>query len=741
MVDELREVEIELKRLREDASHQETVARQLKKENTLLKGRNDYLVNKLKEASYVYGEAGKRLLYFINNQVNPVIERLNKLEGSARKLVSEDNTLAGSVLSLQKSLNESSEKLNARITTLSQDLDAREEKLGRVIKGSVRKSERGDMGMAERLDALTVEFDKKQAALSTSLLRKSAAGMSAMDKKVAGSVNMLRERNLLLGKDIEALSRFEADISGLDGRLQKTIANQSQAKIDMEKLSQSVRNAMSNTQAAIDGDMKKLAAGLDRKLSSSSSELKGMDEKNLAKIRLQLNESNASLNKMIEAGKADILSFERSLKRRMHKVESDLMNELGTSIHDFEERLQLLERGISANSKNHKDFEHAILNKVSGLETGLAGLSGDVRNLTKMKSHLAGLVKHADAIGERIDRTEAGMADNMEAFKDRFERNRIVMKNELEKIDKKIDDRVRTASSELAGQNSDMAAKMREGFSSDMNSVMGKVDLLSKDVARLKSIPAEMKGLADGIVKGQQADAALQAKLGSMSQGISDKSERDDMELMKQLDLLKSEIKNGMEAAESRITSDNVKAFSAARHSLKQDVHALREENAALKAEVKGLHAIAGAVDELQKRWMAVDKKVEDSSNAIEKVSAGMSAKLENDALRVSKEMAGTAARLKADLRGMLAGEKESFGRQSASLDTKFQGLESAVDGVGKKLADMAGGLESSSQFSMANRKQLDQLDRGLKNVLKEIVSWKKEYKMELGRLLKEIEG
>ena len=153
MVDELREVEIELKRLREDASHQQAVARELKKENTLVKSRNDYLVNKLKEASYVYGEAGKRLLYFINNQVNPVIERLNKLEGSARKLVSEDNTLAGSVLSLQKSLNESSEKLNARITTLSQDLDAREEKLGRVIKGSVRKSERGDMGMAERLDA------------------------------------------------------------------------------------------------------------------------------------------------------------------------------------------------------------------------------------------------------------------------------------------------------------------------------------------------------------------------------------------------------------------------------------------------------------------------------------------------------------------------------------------------------------------------------------------------------------
>ena len=52
-MDEIREVEIELKRLREDAAHQKKVAGELKKENALLKSRNEYLVNKLKEASYV----------------------------------------------------------------------------------------------------------------------------------------------------------------------------------------------------------------------------------------------------------------------------------------------------------------------------------------------------------------------------------------------------------------------------------------------------------------------------------------------------------------------------------------------------------------------------------------------------------------------------------------------------------------------------------------------------------------
>ena len=79
MPDEIRDLEATLKKLREEADHQKSAAEELKKENTLIKNKNEYLVNKLKEASYVYGEAGKRLLYFINNQVNPVTERLNKL--------------------------------------------------------------------------------------------------------------------------------------------------------------------------------------------------------------------------------------------------------------------------------------------------------------------------------------------------------------------------------------------------------------------------------------------------------------------------------------------------------------------------------------------------------------------------------------------------------------------------------------------------------------------------------------
>jgi chromosome segregation ATPase len=734
MVDEIREVEIELKRLREDAEHQRTVAGGLKKENVLLKSRNEYLVNKLKEASYVYGEAGKRLLYFINNQVNPIVERLNRLESGAKKLRSEDKVLGESVISFEKSNNESLGKLNARIESLLEDLNAREVKLARAVKGSATKAEKGDAAISELLNNASADFDKKLESLKISMQRKSSAGMSALDKAINGKINMLRERDLLMGKDIEALRRFEEDIKGLEGRLQQNISNLSQTKLDMEKLEQRARNTMSKTKREIEDGMKKLSADTDNKVLSFSSELRQTDEKNLGDLKLRLEQNQADLKKQLEAHTVSISSFEKGMERKLQQAGSSLKSELASARKDTGDRLEMLGKDVDANAKNQKDFEQAILNKVSSLDSGLASMSGDVGDLKNLRAGLADLVKKTEGIEQRFASTEAGVTENVEAFKNRFEKNRIVIKNELDKIDKKIDERVKLLSSELGKQNSDVLAKMREEFFADTNSIRSNTDLLAKDIARLKSISSDMKTLAGGIKRGEEASAALQARIDSMSQQITDKSEKDDLRLKQQLDVLKSEIKNGLEAAESRISRENVRAFSDARQSLKKDIHALREENAALKAEVKGLHSLAGVVDGLQNGLMSMEKKVEDFSHTIDKVSASTSAKLENEALKVSKDMAGTAARLKSDLRDLVAAEKESFARQSAELDARYENIS-------KELTGLASRSVGNHQTSSANKKKLGDLEKQVKKLLSEIVGMKKEYRLEMGKLLKEIEG
>ncbi len=740
-MDEISEVEVELKRLRDDAHEQKTAAQTLKKENTLLKSRNDYLLNKLKEASYVYGEAGKRLLYFINNQVNPVVERLNKLEGGSRKLSSEDKLLGESVLSIKKSLNEALEKLDSRISSLAEDLNARETKLSSAIKGSITRMAKGDAAIEERLAGAQAETEKRLETMKAALDRKTAARVSSLDKDLNTKINMLRERNLIIGKDIEAIMKFEEDIGGLDGRLSETIGNLSQTKLDMEKLEGRVKGSMARKETEINEAMKRIAADVDKKVLSFSSDLRRIDEKNLGETRLKLEEMQASIGKQLEGADSARLSFERKLDSKVRSAASGIKSELGSGMKSVDDRLRMLEKGIDSNAKVQKDSEKAILNKISSLDSGLAAASGEIAGLRELRGKLGELVKQAGAMRERMQTTEAGVNEDIGAFKDKFERNRIIIKNELEKIDKKIDERVKLISSELGKENAAIISKLKEDNLAGLNTVRSRTDMLSKDVARLKSLSPDLKAMAQGLRRADEADAALQSRMEAISQQFMDKSEKDDMQLKKQLDVMKAEIKSRVDAAEARMTEESVRAFSTARHNLKQDVHALREENAALKAEVKGLHSLTAMVTGMAKSVNDMEKRMEMFGSSMDKLAASTSSTLENAALKASKDMAGTAAKLKSDLKDMIASEKVAFGRQAAGLDSRHASLAKSVDIVGRGLQELGGHAGRNTQLSAANRKRLDLLDKRLQKVLGEIVSWKKEYKIELDRLLKEIEG
>ncbi len=146
-MDEIREVEAELRRLREDAVHYKTEADRLNKDHKTLESRNEYLVNKLKEASYVYGEAGKRLLYFINNQVNPITKRLNDLEASAKGFGTQDKALGESILAIEKTVKDDLTRADKRLTALNENIAAMQEGLNRAIKSAVRKGEADDAAL------------------------------------------------------------------------------------------------------------------------------------------------------------------------------------------------------------------------------------------------------------------------------------------------------------------------------------------------------------------------------------------------------------------------------------------------------------------------------------------------------------------------------------------------------------------------------------------------------------------
>ena len=666
-MDEIREVEIELKKLREDADRQKTTAVDLKKENTVLKSRNEYLVNKLKEASYVYGEAGKRLLYFINHQINPVTERLNILEADVKKMGTKDNTLGDSVLSLEKSLHDTS-------TTLQ-----------------------------KKLEMLTEGFATFQERVDDAIQKKTTARISVFERKVDAKLNTLRERDLLLSKDVEALKKFEADIEGLDGRLQETAAGLAQSKIDMGKLEQSAKAVMAATRASVGQEMQALSEQNERKMLQLSSGLKQADEKNLGALRLEARANQDALAKQMESFRRSSLKFEKTLGSKIRAGEVKLKADTQGALAGLGKRLQLLESDAAAASKDRKDIERLLSEKMSVLDSRISAASAELREQKKMKTQLSGLVKHADMIADRIDKTEKSLMDNVETFKNRFEKNKIIIQNELDKIDTKIGHSVKQAVTDIQKQNTAGVSKMREQFLADVR-------------------------------RTEEGLGLLGAKVRNMSEKMDERSQKMDMIVKKELEMINAGVKKTLEAASAQMGKENVSLFSTARHELRKDVQKLREENVTLKSEVKHLLALANVVNDLQKNVVVMGRKVDGFGVTVDKTTAEARARLDNEALKAGKEMAGMSARMKADLKDTIAAEKESFARQSAELNARFESLA-------KGLSDTAAGTDASSKLSASNSRQLAEIDKRMRSLLKEVVVLKKQYKIEMGKLLKEIEG
>jgi len=115
-------------------------------------------------------------------------------------------------------------------------------------------------------------------------------------------------------------------------------------------------------------------------------------------------------------------------------------------------------------------------------------------------------------------------------------------------------------------------------------------------------------------------------------------------------------------------------------------------------------------------------------------MSATVSSDIEKEALKARNEMTASSLKLKADLKAILATEKERFAAQAA-------GLDAAQAAVAKTAGDAAKASEASSQAALANGKAIAELERKMTKLLNETVGLKKQYKIEMGKLIKELEG
>ena len=260
-----------------------------------------------------------------------------------------------------------------------------------------------------------------------------------------------------------------------------------------------------------------------------------------------------------------------------------------------------------------------------------------------------------------------------------------------------------------------------------------KIGLMERDIKNILGVSANLEQVAAETEKRKQEIAALDAKIDAINAAVQSKSEKDDMKLRNAMEAMEKDIQGRLEKAESSILSENVRSFNDVRKNLKNDIHTLREENAVLKTEIKNLQKLGAVVTDLQQEIAGMKARMASSMNEMDKLSAKVRSNIEKEALKVSKDMAGISTGLKSELKDVIAAERERFAAKEAELDAKLSELSGTV-------SEISSASSSTSVKSESNARKLSMLEKKLTRLMNEIVGLKKEYKTEMGKLLKDLE-
>jgi hypothetical protein len=556
----------------------------------------------------------------------------------------------------------------------------------------------------------TMEEEKRLQAFGALLEKRQATRAASFERGMSLKINTLKERNLLISKDMEKITGLRKDVDLTDGKLQALVTHITQMRIDMEKASQ---RAEADAQGAKDAMAKhagETLSHMEKSLVSFSAQLREESNKGIAAAMLAVEKARHDSETATAEAHARLQAMEGVIQGRLAKTDATLKKDFRLLSGDLEKRMKMLSAGIAKNEVVEREFEKA------------AGAKFD---------SVAGRIA---AIDDRIGKSEDRVLDDMEFFKQTIKGAEANLKAHVERLDKAIDHKVTKAVTTLDRQSVQARTKMSEELTSGIAEADRKIGLLAKDVGTMRSGLSVIQNIHAELVRRKEENAALQARVSAIAKEISGKSEKDDMRISKQVEVMETKIKGAIESAESRMVRENVRSFAAARHSLRKDIQMLREENASLKAEVRNLKAMGALVTGIQQRMAAIDRKFDSSVSEVEKLSSSVASGIENQALRASKEISGFSAGIRAELRETLSKEKERFAGQSASVEARYAAVARKLEAT-ERQAVLAG---ASGQ---ANGKAIAAVNADMKRLTADIALLRKRYAAEMAKLLKEIEG
>ncbi|MCK5022908.1 MAG: hypothetical protein KAS04_01910, partial [Candidatus Aenigmarchaeota archaeon] len=441
---ELTELAKAMRKLKRDSVENSRLITELEKEKRYLDERNKYLIEKLKQAGVIYEEAGKKVMYFVNENITPLREKFNEFDERLKEVKAYDksiNSALTGIAEFQKIMGafktemlkteEKQALMNASMKDLGKRLAENSKRISTVQNiGSEELAEKVEE-IKERFgeDVKTVEdeFNVFKMGVGNTIedFRKDFVHEATILRKEMENVDQKKAKELY-----ESMQRTADDMTKTKKEFYRYVnsINKDLERLDSKK-SKELDKSMEMLATNLDARFKDFSNGVGKRVRSS--------EKELVDFKIELERSMTELRdntkEFVDAKTKEIDDVTEELRTKTAQGMDSVMKEWNDNLNTVKREM--------LDTKNEMEKLIAIVNRKVELGEERRN-SGMEKTLVEMQETVSGnITELSKDVGNRIgtiqfnfEKTKSDLSKTVNSFRKTMEKTEGKKRQEIDKI-------------------------------------------------------------------------------------------------------------------------------------------------------------------------------------------------------------------------------------------------------------------------------------------------------------------
>ena len=540
---ELKELGDRLRKLKEENESRKKSIKKLKSDRALLTEKNRYLIEKLKEASVAYSNAGKSILDLVNTQVKPVKKKLEKFDSIYKRIydyeksVSEGlgkvegfedilNSLKTAVFNLEKGqiefdsalkdLSNQTGKVGDTVLRLeglkidSKTFDGKINELGKTVsnlKDSLNTSlaelrngfQKSIVSLREDVDKLSERkekgMEKDITAVESELkgrIKEMEKGFNVAVRELGEGFGKLGERLARIesvkvgGKEVgEKLRSIERDMSGFRKEFHDSLLNM---RKDVDRLSERKEERLGRGISEVEEELNKKIEDLNSNFGElnemivSIRSTKGDSESIDKRIKDLEGFLNASVVELRNGFQKSLVSLREDVDKLSERKEKGMEKDMGEVEEELSVKIKQVEKSLNTMKDNFDTVVSSVRREIKGGE----GIKKDeINRVTREFFGIrAQIEERMKQLTEQFDQLDKFKDEFRKGFENRVAASEVSVKKLMDTLSK-MENQLKVIS-EKSFVNENRVKEIDKIFKESVKSLENKIDSISKTVSSIK---------------------------------------------------------------------------------------------------------------------------------------------------------------------------------------------------------------------------------------------------------------